>query len=477
MSDEYDSSDKIFMPQPGPQTAFIESKADIAIFGGGAGGGKSFGILLESLRNIHTYKFYTMILRRTSGEVKSAGSLWDESHNIYPHFGGEPFISKLTWKFPSEAKVQFAFIEHMKDLERFKGAQVPLIMFDELTTFEERMFFYLLSRNRSTTGVPGYIRATTNPEQGWVRKLISWWLNDEGYPIPERSGVLRWFVRIGGEMFWADTPDKLISMFPGQRILPKSLTFIPAKLTDNKKMMDRDPGYEASLMAMSRVDRLKLLDGCWDVEPTFGSYFERNWTEMVSHVDEPCRYVRYWDRASSEPSETYPDPDWTAGVLMGLGKKTGTFYVVDVCRFRAKPLKVQETIKEIAAKDAKTYGRVRIVVEKDPGQAGESEASYLTKQLRGYEVRTRRATKDKLTRFLPFSSGAENGHVKVVRGEWNEAFFAELERFLGDGKTKDDQCDGVSGAYTELNSAAYSTPDIILPSLTFKQLGIEMPSM
>jgi predicted phage terminase large subunit-like protein len=241
-------------------------------------------------------------------------------------------------------------------------------------------------------------------------------------------------------------------------------------------MMDKDPGYEASLMAMSRVDRLKLLDGCWDVQATFGSYFERNWCETVLHIDEPCNYVRYWDRASSEPSETYPDPDWTAGVLMGMGKKTGTFYIIDVCRFRAKPMKVQDTIREIALKDNKTYGRVRVVIEKDPGQAGEAEASFLAKHLRGFEVRIRKATKDKLTRFLPFSAASENGLVKIVRGEWNEAYCAELERFLGDGKTKDDQCDGTSGAYNELNTKAYMTPDLNVSSLTFKQVGIDMPS-
>jgi predicted phage terminase large subunit-like protein len=432
----------------------------------------SFAILLESLRNINIPNFYTMILRRTSNEVLGPGSLWDESHNIYPHFEGESFVTRRTWKFPTGAKTQFAFIELEKDLERFKGTQAPLIMFDELTTFSERMFFYMLSRNRSTTGIPGYIRATTNPEEGWVRKLIAWWLDDTGYPIPYRSGVIRWFVRIEGEMFWADKPEELIEMFPGQRVLPKSLTFIPAKLSDNKKMMDKDPGYESSLMAMSRVDRLKLLDGCWLAQATFGSYFERSWCDLVMMPDEPGRWVRYWDRASSEPSETYPNPDYTAGVLMGIGKQTGSFYIKDVVRFRAKPMKVHAEIRKTAEKDKKLYGNVRVVIEKDPGQAGASDAHYLVNHLKGFEVRVRSATKDKLTRFLPFSAAAENGLIKVCRGEWNEAFLAELERFIGDGVGKDDQVDGASGGFNELLSKAYSAPNLVMPDLSFKGLGI-----
>jgi hypothetical protein len=87
--------------------------------------------------------------------------------------------------------LQFAGIELEKDLENFKGSQVPLIIFDELTGFSERMFWYLLSRNRSSTGVKPYLRMTCNPvSDGWVRKLVDWWIDDDGYPIEERCGVV-----------------------------------------------------------------------------------------------------------------------------------------------------------------------------------------------------------------------------------------------------------------------------------------------
>jgi predicted phage terminase large subunit-like protein len=222
---------------------------------------------------------------------------------------------------------------------------------------------------------------------------------------------------------------------------------------------------------------MKLLDGCWDVQATFGSYFERNWCETISMPDEPCRWVRYWDRASSEPSETYPDPDYTAGVLMGLGRNTGTLYVKDVVRFRAKPMAVHATIRKTAENDKKCYGHVRVVIEHDPGQAGASDAQYLVKALQGFETRVRKATKDKLTRFLPFSAAAENGLIKICRGEWNEAYLSELERFIGDDRTKDDQVDGTSGAFNELMSKAYSTPNLIMPDLSCKALGVKLPTL
>ena len=93
---------------------------------------------------------------------------------------------------------------------------------------------------------------------------------------------------------------------------------------------------------------------------------------------------------------------------------------------------------------------IRVCLEQDPGAAGKSEADNLLRLLSSFDSRRRKVTKDKVTRFLPFSAACENGMVKVVKGDWNEAFYSELENFIGDDTGHDDIVDTCSGAYNEL---------------------------
>ena len=151
-------------PQPGPQTEFLSTTADIAIYGGAAGGGKSFGLLLEPLRHYENPKFGAVIFRRHAVQVRNQGGLWDESVELYKQFGGHPREAMLDWEFPTHMTVKFAHLENDSSVYDWQGSQIPLIAFDELTHFTEKQFFYMMSRNRSASGVPGYIRATTNPD-------------------------------------------------------------------------------------------------------------------------------------------------------------------------------------------------------------------------------------------------------------------------------------------------------------------------
>jgi hypothetical protein len=96
----------------------------------------------------------------------------------------------------------FDYISRDGDVKKWQGSQICFIGFDELTHFSKYQFFYMLSRNRSICGVKPYIRATTNPESdSWVAEFISWWIDqDTGYPIKERSGKKRYFIRIGDDI-------------------------------------------------------------------------------------------------------------------------------------------------------------------------------------------------------------------------------------------------------------------------------------
>lgn len=277
-------------PQPGFQTAFLSSTADIVIGGAGAGVGKTFAELLEPLYHKDVKGFNAIFFRRTTVQITNPGGLWDESMSIYPLFGAQPQSQKLRWTFPSGAVLKFGHLEHEMNIYDHQGAQYCLIIFDELTHFTKKMFFYLLSRNRSTCGVKPYIRASCNPDaESFVADLIEWWIDQEtrlpngepnpryGYPIPERVGVLRYFLVDNDNYVWGDTKQEVIDKCPhifgvpefavsNPEDLVKSITFIPGSIYDNKKLMEKNPEYLGNLMALDEEEKTRLMKGNWKVK-------------------------------------------------------------------------------------------------------------------------------------------------------------------------------------------------------------------
>ena len=435
--------------QPGPQRDFQTTNADIAIYGGAAGGGKSWALLMEPLRHISTRDFGCVIFRRSNVQIRNEGGLWDESMKLYPHANGAPIEYNLFWKFPAGTSVSFGLLEYDQTVLEWQGSQICLIEFDELTHFSEYQFFYMLSRNRSTCGVKPYVRASTNPDpDSWVAKFIEWWIDQEtGFPIPERSGVIRYMVRFGDQIIWADDPAELSHFknpFDGASIQPKSVTFIPSKLSDNQILMATDPGYAGNLMALSTVERARLAGGNWKVRRE-GGMFKRAWFEVVDSPPAIAKRVRRWDLAATEAKPGI-DPDWTVGLKMSRDPD-GVVYIENVTRFRESSMSVERAIKNIASMDGK---QTVIGLPQDPGQAGKSQVAYLTRQLAGHVVKSAPETGDKETRAMPLASQAEAGNVKIVRGGWNEAFFEEMEMFPHNG-AHDDQVDAASGAFTLLS--------------------------
>lgn len=436
-------------PQPGPQYDFLTTTADIAIYGGAAGGGKSYGLLLEPVRHYHNPLFGGVIFRRNSVQVRNEGGLWDESEKLYTLLKAHPREASMEWQFPSNARIKFSHLEYEKTVYDWQGSQIPFIGFDELTHFTEKQFFYMLSRNRSTSGVPGYVRCTCNPDaDSWVRKFIDWWIGPDGYPIRERSGKIRYFVRIDDNLMWADSREELTTTY-GSAHIPKSVTFIPSKIQDNAILMNKDPAYMGSLMALSRIERLRLLEGNWNVRPSAGMYFQRDWFEIIDTMPaSPMRQVRYWDRAATKPHENNKDPDYTAGLR--LHKYLNGLYVVNhVVTLRDGPLAVERLIKNTATQDG--IG-VDVYVEQDPGSSGVADAANYIRLLAGYNVHARKVSTDKVTRALPVSAQAEAGNIKLLRGPWNDAFLNELENFPEVGH--DDQVDTFSGAFNEMSTGA-----------------------
>lgn len=441
---------RVIQPQEGPQTRFLATPADIAIYGGAAGGGKSWALLLEPLRHSAVPDFGAVFFRRSTVQIRNEGGLWDESAKIYPAAGGAPREHVLEWRFPSGASVSFAHLEHEKNVLDWQGSQIPLIGFDELTHFTAKQFWYMVSRNRSMCGVRPYIRATCNPDaDSWVADLIAWWIDQEtGLPIPERAGALRWFVRVGEELQWADNPADLAGFTmlneDGERVpIPaKSLTFIPAKLTDNRALMAADPSYMASLLALPLVERERLLGGNWKIRPAAGLLFQRGWCRFVDAVPAGTVFARGWDLAAT-PKTPDNDPDWTVGTKIGRSPD-GRYIVVDSRRLQGSPAAVERLLVNTASDDQNCL----ISLPQDPGQAGKSQVANLKLALAGHNVRSSPETGDKVTRFSAFSAQCEAGNVDILRGPWNEEWCTALENFPT-GK-HDDDADSTSRAFNAI---------------------------
>ena len=329
---------KTISPQDGPQYAFLSTNADVAIYGGGAGGGKSWALLADAARYHYDDKYGecgAVIFRRTTPQIKNEGGLWDESLEFYAPWKPKSNQVDLSHTFANGFKISFSHLQYEKDKLNWQGAQIAVMGFDELTHFTETQFNYMMSRNRSKCPVRPYIRATCNPDsnswlvvgkEGWGSGLISWWVDDAGYPIKERSGVLRWSIRVNGERLWADTKDELLERFP--EIPPKSFTFIPSKLQDNKILMDKDPDYLANLYAQDEVDQAALLHGNWRAvreglvfkDEHFGSY----------EGDKPILWMDRVVLVADTASTADKDADFTVFQAWGLRGKNA--YLLDQVR-------------------------------------------------------------------------------------------------------------------------------------------------
>jgi predicted phage terminase large subunit-like protein len=462
----------VIRPQPGPQEAFLSTEADICIYGGAAGGGKSYALEMEPLRHVANPRFGAVIFRRNSKQITAMGGLWDTSMMIYPQCGAVPVKTPApTWTFPSGMKVTFDHLEDEKAVLKWQGSQIPLIEFDELTHFSRAQFIYMLSRNRSDSGVRGYIRATCNPDaDSWVAEFIQWWWDPEtGYAIPERSGTIRWMYRVNDEIIWADTKQELWEKFdlktPEERDEPKSVTFIASSIYDNKILLSKDPGYLSNLKALGIVERERLLSGNWKIRPAAGLYFKRSRVNLLDDIpDDVIKWVRAWDMAATEDkknNDPKDGPAYTAGVLIGK-RRNNRYIIANVINLRLNAADVRETVKNTAVSDKAKFKHVRIRLNQDPGQAGKDQAEQYMKFLSGFSVSIERESGSKETRAEPFSAqwlgvkGSDKGNVDVLVAAWNDAYFSQLESFP-ESKFKD-MVDASSTGFNELEKMATNSP-------------------
>ncbi len=400
-----------FKPQPGPQTLFLSSPADVVIYGGAAGGGKSFGIILECGRFLDVEGFGAVVFRRTLPQITNEGSLWDTAKKVFPYLGGTPNISALKWVFkPHGTGVKFAGLEHEMDVIGWDSSQIPLICFDQLESFTKYQFTYMLSRNRSVCGVKPYVRASCNPKPGsWLLELIGWWIDEKGYPIKSRSGQVRWFVTVAETFVTSDKREELVKRFP--KLDPKSFTFIHADLDDNKILTTIDPGYRSNLMALPEHERERLLNSNWKIRRE-GKMFKWTWFKRCDPDKVPAM-VRLG--VGVDPSGGTEDHNDMQGIVSaGLGRD-GNFYVFRDSSCKLKPL----GWARVACEDYEDLKAGAVVGEKNYG--GDMVESNIKTVDKDVVYKGVTASRGKAVRAEPVASLYENGKVFHV------GHFEELE--------------------------------------------------
>jgi len=271
----------IFKPNEGPQTEFLAAPDKEVLYGGAAGGGKSYAILADPMRYLSHPQFSGLLLRHTTEELREL--IW-KSQELFPKIypGIKWSERKMQWEAPSGGKLWMSYLDRDEDVLRYQGLSFTWIGFDELTQWSTPFAWnYMRSRLRSTAAdLPVYMRATTNPGNrghAWVKKMFI-------DPAP------------AGKSFWATDSDTGKTMvYPeghsraGEPLFKRR--FIPAKLSDNPHLAATGD-YETMLLSLPEQQRKQLLDGNWDIaEGAAFPEFNRS-----IHVVDPHQIPHDWTR-------------------------------------------------------------------------------------------------------------------------------------------------------------------------------------
>lgn len=243
----------------------------------------SFGILMDSLNDIENDAFKALILRKEKNDLSD---IIETSYSIFSQFGTyNKSKDDMTWNFNSGAFLKFDYYADSIDdfKKRFQGKQFSYIAIDEITHMEYNKFKYIMTDNRNAAFIRNRVIGTCNPDpESWVAKFIDWWIDDEGFPLPDRDGVLRYCFMDGDDtssIVWGDTRDEVYEKCHGvidkywreeyaeygspKDMFIKSVCFIQGKLSDNKQLLRSDPSYLANLANQSEESRSRDLDGNW----------------------------------------------------------------------------------------------------------------------------------------------------------------------------------------------------------------------
>jgi hypothetical protein len=277
--DDEESLNVIFKPNAGPQTQFLAANEREVLYGGSAGGGKSYAMLADPLRYMGHPSFSGLLLRHTTEELREL--VW-KSQEIYPKIwkGIKWSERKMQWVAPSGARLWMSYLDRDDDVLRYQGLAFSWIGFDELTQWATPFSWnYMRSRLRTASSdLPIYMRATTNPGgpgHGWVKKMFI-------DPAPYGKTFDATNIETGEVLKYPAGHSKA-----GQALFKRK--FIPARLSDNP-YLSREGDYEAMLLSLPEQQRRQLLEGDWDIKE--GAAFTEFNRDI--HVVEPFHIPHNW---------------------------------------------------------------------------------------------------------------------------------------------------------------------------------------
>ena len=272
----------IFKANDGPQTSFLAATEQEVLYGGSAGGGKSYAMVVDPIRYFGNSQASMLLVRRSTEELRELISI---SKDLYPKaVPGIKFMERdKTWLAPSGATLWMSYLDRDDDVMRYQGQAFNWIGFDELTQWPTPYpWNYMRSRLRSSkdSGLPLYMRATTNPGgpgHQWVKKTFI-------DPSPHNKSFWATDIDTGNTITWPKGHSR-----EGEPLFKRK--FIPATLFDNPYLAE-DGMYEANLLSLPEHQRRQLLEGDWDIQE--GAAFPE--FNRKEHVVEPFEIPNSWVR-------------------------------------------------------------------------------------------------------------------------------------------------------------------------------------
>jgi len=279
----------IIRPQPGFQQMFVRTNVDVCIGGGVLSSGKSYAAVLAAAEPSLDPNFRALYLRNNLGDAKAGGGIIDTWREIYGDTikiveSGDPHID-----MPSGARIDITHVANQsKDaiMQRFKGRQYDLIVFDEGTGYSWDTFTTIISRNRGKSKWSGHVLMTTNPEKDhWLRVFLDWYIGDDGFIRADRNGVVRYFY-INGEtvydVVWGNSKEEVYNQCRfeidkklkklnkgkstfGWENLIRSFTFYLGSMSENIAMLGNNPDYAGAVAMTGGRTAEQLLEGNWNI--------------------------------------------------------------------------------------------------------------------------------------------------------------------------------------------------------------------
>lgn len=424
------------------QEAFLRLRRQLALYGGAAGGGKSWALLAGAAQYVDVPGYRALIIRRTFPDLSLPGAILDVAQQWWGDDPNAHFVAaRNRWDFYGGGKtggsITFGHLTNERDKYKYQGAAFQYIAFDELTQFTRRMFVYMFSRLRRPL-------EWENMPRNAMGETIS------QVPLRMRAGS-----NPGG-----DGHDWVYNYFIDPDTRDPRGVFMPARLHDNPKL-DQE-AYIESLELLDPLELQQLLDGDWEAEEK-GLMIERERIRMIRQGDldvlrstGALQKVRAWDFASTASEEA----DFTSGTKIERSVSTGRAVVVDQIRVQRGPGDVEKAILRTAEADTTD---TTIVLEVEPGSSGVLYAENLARGLlAGYHVVLDRVTGSKPVRAKPLYSALEAGWLGVLRAPWTRTFVAEVLRFP-DG-VHDDQVDSAGSAWRNIGKSGQAVPRISRPA-------------